>query len=228
MRKLDLLAPTENEKPEPLPQTWENDVFVPLVQNLLGGLATAGLGFVGTVAIAEWQRWSIDPVGAGMWCALVGGSVAFGFTVLRYFGDDLGLLRAAYRLGWHHRDGEVNALHAELESLKRTLASLQGDQPTSTNANATTERMERAYRHAKELLEIGYNGGNTARASDDHGIGQQDWRRAKQLLEAAGILANGQFTERTLGLAIRRLDGLYHSQIEKAGESRAYKPAWLL
>src|SRR4051812_30914086 len=79
------------------PQTWTADILVPMTQNVFGGIALGAFGFIGFVAVSEWQQvlWQADD--ALLWCILLGAAVPCLMTVVRFFGDDVGLITQAYK-----------------------------------------------------------------------------------------------------------------------------------
>src|SRR5436309_1981333 len=100
-----------------LPPSWESHVLIPLTQNLLGGVAVGGLGMIGVIAYTGAVGNVVDLYNASIWCALAGGLVACIVTIIRFFGDDLGIVTTAYRMGYQARDAEVSALHMEIRAL---------------------------------------------------------------------------------------------------------------
>ena len=102
---------TEDEREKPTqripPPTWASHVLIPLAQNVAGGMAVWGLGLIGymTIQYTRALPWDLD--GARLWCGFVGGAVTCLVTVIRFFGDDLGLLASAYKLGQASRDAEI-------------------------------------------------------------------------------------------------------------------------
>src|SRR6478672_7198477 len=94
----DTLALTLQEQQLSQP-TWTTDILVPLTQNICGGAALGALGFIGFVAVSEWHQvlWHADD--ALLWCILLGAAVTCTMTVIRFFGDDLGLLTTTYKAG---------------------------------------------------------------------------------------------------------------------------------
>src|SRR3954466_153699 len=92
----DSLAMSIQEQPVEQ-QTWTADIFVPLTQNICGGAALGGLGFIGFVAVSEWHHIVWYAGDALLWCLLLGAAVTCLMTVIRFFGNDLGLLTTAYK-----------------------------------------------------------------------------------------------------------------------------------
>ena len=109
-------------KVEAPPQTWTADVGVPLMQNVLGGVATAGI-----VAIA-WRAFGELPADWWLPSALAGAGVACLATLTRFFADDVGIVAIAYKSGRRSRDAEVNALHLQVREAQDAM-TMAGQRP---------------------------------------------------------------------------------------------------
>src|SRR6476619_2215752 len=96
-------------------QTWTADILVPLTQNICGGAALGALGFIGFVAVSEWRQVLWHAVDALLWCLLLGSAATCLMTVLRFFGDDMGLLTAAYKAGQRSMLPRISALETNLQ-----------------------------------------------------------------------------------------------------------------
>jgi hypothetical protein len=180
-----------DEQPQPAPVTWIGHVLVPLVQNLLGGVAVAALGAIAVQAVT-------GDVGtqAMTWCALVGGAVACTFTVLRFFGDDLGIVTGAYRAGRRSRDAQIAAL--QLQVSEANDAASFGDATPSATIGKRQEMARAAHANARLIIKVAFQGDSIARgAMVDRGVGQRDWERAMALCRAAGVIDDqGRLTPR--------------------------------
>src|SRR4029434_1267955 len=84
------------------PQAWTADVFVPLAQNLCGGIAVGMLGYIGYMAYTASYGAALLGSSARLWCLLAGGAVACLMTILRFFSDDLGIVVAAAKAAHAH------------------------------------------------------------------------------------------------------------------------------
>src|SRR5258706_11761302 len=96
MQNVRPTLPIDDDNLLPLP-TWEAHVLIPITQNILGGVAVGALGFIGVIAYTGAINNIVDLYNAGVWCGLAGGIVTCIITIIRFFGDDLGIVLAAYR-----------------------------------------------------------------------------------------------------------------------------------
>lgn len=216
-------------EPESLPPspTWETHIVIPLVQNLAGGVAVFALCWIITVGLGHYLLWDLILRQLAFWSALLGAAVAAGMTIVRFFGDELGLLATAYRLGKRSADAQVNALIAENEQLHATARELRKTS-TSHRAVAMTERINQTQTDAEHLLSLAYSGHSIAREKVSAYISQRPWERAIQLLRAAGCLdANGALTEPNLALSLQRLR-TYTDANRTQAANPAWRPAWFV
>ncbi len=122
----------------PAPVSWTTHYLIQLVQALTTGAMVAG------VLAAAWFWISAGDLPSWWWaaCATVTGVWATFWTIVRFHGEETGLMRAWYRAGARSRDAEVNALWVELETL-RDAATAGNGTPSSDSekriavANAT-------------------------------------------------------------------------------------------
>ena len=173
------------------PVTWISHVLVPLTQNIVGGVAVTGLG-----CIAVQATTGTITQAALMWCALAGGVVTCVITVLRFFGDDFGLYRAAYNAGRRSRDAQIAALQLQLSEAQD--AAGFGDATPSATIGKRQEMAREAHANARLIIKVAFAGDSISRAAmADRGVGQRDWERAMALLRAAGVLdEQGRLTPR--------------------------------
>lgn len=215
----------EGDGLKPDPPTWSSHVLVPLTQNILGGIAVGGLGFIGFAATQTWRNvlWFADD--ALLWCALAGGAVTCVITVVRFFGDDLGIIAKAYSAGQHSRDGQVNALMLEIRTLRDANHAAQADGTASSATKREAEFMQRAYKDAQTLIKVRFAGDSIKRAAmAERGMGQQDWQRAIRLLKASGVMNNdGVIVVKTAKQALDALDGRIKADREHGDK---FTPAW--
>lgn len=206
-------------------QTWTGDILVPLTQNIFGGAALGGLGFILFVAVSEWRHilWYADD--ALLWCILLGSAITCLMTVIRFFGDDVGLLTAAYKAGQRSMLPRISALETNLQA---TSDVLQGKYEHTREESRLTEVLTRAKTDAERLIRLYFEGQKIDRKSmTDRGMGQRDWERARRLLQGAGILAgNGEFVIKTPAEAIEQLQQRYTLDAKHNGRTRAFTPAW--
>lgn len=204
------------------PQTFAADIFVPLLQNLIGGGAAAGLGVIVTTAINRWQGSSIDPNALATWCALAGGFVTCTATIVRFFGDDIGLLRTAYRAGKDSMRLRVNALELELQAARTQIAKLIG----KTNALPPTKKMQelqRVYKAAQHLIHWHFEQLPIDRRScEQRHMPQSDWRRARHLLIAAGVMNDTGITIQTLPETLAKVHAHYQKAVTLGGNAENF------
>lgn len=220
-RNQTVAAGLDNQpQPQSAPVTWIGHVLVPLVQNILGGVAVAGLGIIGVQAVTGDVSSQ-----AASWCALVGGAVACLFTVLRFFGDDLGIVTGAFRAGSRSRDAQVAELQLQLRSMQE---AMETHKIPSAQLAQRQEMAQKAHANAALIIKVAFSGDTISRsAMFDRGVGQRDWERAMSLLKAAGVLdAQGQLTPRlTPKLALQALDELVSKDMKQLGNNR-FTPGW--
>src|SRR5215212_10363580 len=132
-------------------QTWTADILVPLTQNICGGVALGGLGFIGFVAVSEWQHIVWYTGDALLWCILLGAAITCMMTVLRFFGDDLGLLTTAYKAGQRSMLPRISALETNLQA---TQDVLQGKYEYTSDEARLKEVLMRARTDAERLIRL--------------------------------------------------------------------------
>ncbi|HRW09276.1 MAG TPA: hypothetical protein P5121_29450, partial [Caldilineaceae bacterium] len=91
----DLAAVAADERP----QSFAADIFVPLLQNIIGGAAVAGILAIVSMAGGRWTNRPLVVEDVAFWSLIAGGAVACTVTVIRFFGDDIGIIRHAYMRG---------------------------------------------------------------------------------------------------------------------------------
>ncbi len=221
-RNQTVAAGLDNQpQPQSAPVTWIGHVLVPLTQNMLGGVAVAGLGAIAVQAVTGEVTSQ-----ALVWCALVGGAVACGFTVLRFFGDDLGIVTGAFRAGRRSRDAQVAELQLQLRSMQEAVQA-HGGMPSAQLAQRQ-QMAQKAQANAALMIKVAFSGDNISRSAMlDRGVGQRDWERAMSLLKAAGVLdAQGQLTPRqTPKAALQAVDALVANDMKRLSDNR-FMPGW--
>ncbi len=206
-------------------QTWTADILVPLTQNICGGTALGALGFIGFVAVSEWRRmvWYADD--ALLWCLLLGSAVTCVMTVIRFFGDDLGLMTQAYKAGQRSMLPRISALETNLQA---TSDVLHGKYEHTSEQAQVLEVLTRARTNAERLIRLYFEGQKIDRKSMvERGMGQREWERARRLLQGAGIVAgDGKFVSQTPAEAIEQLHAKYMTAAKQKGQQRTFTPAW--
>jgi hypothetical protein len=207
------------------PQTWTSDVLVPLTQNLCGGLAVGGLGFIAFVAVHEWRTIPWKSADVLLWCLLAGGAVTCAMTILRFFSDDLGITVQAYHAGQRSMLPRISALETQLQAAQEALAGKH--QHTSAEARLL-EVMSRARTDAERLIRLYFEGDKIDRLSmAGRGMGQRDWERARRLLQAAGVIdGSGRFIVATPAAALKHVHDRFTTDARRKGSQSSFTPAW--
>jgi hypothetical protein len=203
------------------PVTWISHVLVPLTQNIVGGIAVAGLGCI-AVQAATGQ---VTP-NAAVWCALAGGVVTCVVTVLRFFGDDFGLYRAAYNAGRRSRDAQIAALQLQVSDA-HDAAGFDDAAPSAT-IGKRQEMARAAHANARLIIRVAFQGDSISRAAMlDRGVGQRDWERAMALCRAAGVIDDeGKLTPRiTPKQALDALAQLVAKDAPRMADGK-FTPGW--
>jgi hypothetical protein len=184
----------EEEYKELVTPTWVTGFFLPLAQNLAGGVAVAAMGMIGVVAFLGTTATWIDLYNASIWCLLVGGVPACLLTVWRFWGDELGLFTATYRAGYADAQAaltpQINHLQLLLDAAydAQNAVESEGGGATAT-MKKNQELMERARKDAATIIKVAFQGDSVARAAmDSRGMGRRDWERATNLLKASGAM----------------------------------------
>lgn len=228
MATTNMQLPTTTEKPET--PTWVSHVLIPLTQNIVGGLACTTLTTIATYAVAASQARPLDAETVALWNGLVGAVVAASMTVIRFFGDDIGLLQIAYRAGAASRDDEVNALQLEMEEAQRLIDQLNGVTISSGARDELIDRCQRSREHALELVRRRLAGEEYRRKqlNASKAMNQHDWNRAYALLCQAGVIDRDtkKMGARTVHEAQRLIDPVYENGLQLA--KRGGRPAWLM
>lgn len=217
-----MLTPIEQTATSPPPQSLEHHVVVPLLQNLAGGTAAGTLTYI-CFAIADHYT---DVL---FWSLIIGIAATSLATIIRFFGDDLGIVTAAYRSGAASRTEEVNRLTNELNALRTALA---GSQRTAISSTKTSklDMLKRSYDHAKVMTENGIRGRPIDRrtCNGQYKIGEGDFGRAYRLLQEAGI-RNQQdaFTVDRVAEATQQLRNYFNHHYQLAASNPKYNPPWL-
>ena len=203
-------------------QTFAADIFIPLLQNVIGGLAVAGLCAIAAVAVAEIAGVPLPTASVAFWCLLVGGTVTCLVTVVRFFGDDIGLVRLAYRRGQDNMRLRVNALELELQAARSQLAQVL-DKTRAIPPTAALQQLERIYTAAKHLIHWHFEALPIDRRScESRNMAQADWRRARHLLLAAGVLDESGISAKTLPEALARAHVHYQKLVSLGGHDERF------
>lgn len=214
----------QQAQPRIPPPTFTSHILIPLGQNLLGGLAVWGAGLIGYLFLRQASGGYVNIESARFWAGLTGGMVTCLVTVIRFFGDDLGLLAAAYKAGQASRDAEIANLQLMLRSLRDAKTSAQAA-GTDNAEKREQEFMQRAKADARKLIEIHFNGDSISRqALATRGMGQRDWERAVRLLKAAGVMnADGAIDIKSPALALKAIEVRLK---DDRAHGETFTPAW--
>ena len=184
------------------PQGFAADIFVPLLQNVIGGLAAAGLCAILSLAVATWFGADPDLVAMSFWCLLLGGTVMCLATVVRFFGDDVGLLHLAYKRGRDSQRLRISALELELGAAQGQVKALL-EQTSSIPSSEAAYQMERIFKAAKHLVHWHFeNLPIDRRSCEARNMVQSEWRKARHLLITAGVMDEQGITAENLTEAL--------------------------
>lgn len=213
-----------NQPPET--PTWVTHYLLPLAQNLTGGAAVSVFVFLGVIAYTGLANPLIDLYNAGVWCSLAGGAVACILTIIRFFGDELGLLQAAYNAGYNAREPEVSALHMELHTLRTDMTVEQAEGSARSAISKRQQQDAKQLESANKLISVFFSGGVISREAMDKNsrMGRADWDAGIRLLKAAGVAdANNNIVATNAGVAMRAV-----KEVMDADRARGDKfvPKW--
>lgn len=160
-------------------------VVIPILQNVIGGIAVAGA--ILTVQGGVWLLWGWWSDEALLGAVGVGAMVAFMATFIRFFADDVGLLRTAYRAGQEVSAQQMEALQRELNEERREHADTENRLRTAqSELNSRTVHISDLYdaetrRRASLAIEYWF----------DHG--QKQWLSREIAMDKNGVF---QWTKR--------------------------------
>lgn len=190
-----------------IPVTWETAIVIPLVQNIIGGLAVGAFLAILAYAWADANTLPVEQDQLLRWALIIGATVCCAATFVRFFGDDVGMLAGAYRKGQKSRDAEIAALQLELRAAFDAHRAVEVN-GTKSAVDKQQELVQRARNDAMKLVEVAFNGDSISRsAMNGRGMGRWDWERASRLLRAAGAMdGDGNITVRTPAQAQQAVD----------------------
>ena len=207
-------------------QNWEGNVLVPLVQNAAGGVAAAIMIATVTYAWDYANGLATDGWELLRWGVIIGVAVAAIATIVRFFGDEVGLMRAAYVAGQRSRDEEIQRLNRQISLMEQQ--QQPGAMQDATAVNARLGQMAGDRDNAVKLLKILLDGGSVARSNSEHGLGRRPWERAVALLEKAKIYNHDskELLVENRSEALRALAEFYDDQYRLAQDNSSFHPAW--
>lgn len=207
-------------------QNWEGNVLVPLVQNAAGGVAAAIMIATVTYAWDYANGLATDGWELLRWGVIIGVAVAAIATIVRFFGDEVGLMRAVYVAGQRSRDDEIQRLNRQISLMEQQ--QQPGAMQDATAVNARLGQMAGDRDNAVKLLKILLDGGSVARSNSEHGLGRRPWERAVALLEKAKIYNHDskELLVENRSEALRALAEFYDDQYRLAQDNSSFHPAW--
>lgn len=207
-------------------QNWEGNVLVPLVQNAAGGVAAAIMIATVTYAWDYANGLATDGWELLRWGVIIGVAVAAIATIVRFFGDEVGLMRAVYVAGQRSRDDEIQRLNRQISLMEQQ--QQPGAMQDATAVNARLGQMAGDRDNAVKLLKILLDGGSVARSNSEHGLGRRPWERAVALLEKAKIYNHDskELLVENRSEVLRALAEFYDDQYRLAQDNSSFHPAW--
>lgn len=207
-------------------QNWEGNVLVPLVQNAAGGVAAAIMIATVTYAWDYANGLATDGWELLRWGVIIGVAVAAIATIVRFFGDEVGLMRAVYVAGQRSRDDEIQRLNRQISLMEQQ--QQPGAMQDATAVNARLGQMAGDRDNAVKLLKILLDGGSVARSNSEHGLGRRPWERAVALMEKAKIYNHDskELLVENRSEALRALAEFYDDQYRLAQDNSSFHPAW--
>jgi hypothetical protein len=207
------------------PVSWTANYLIQLVQALTTGGMVAGL-------VASFWYWAAKGDLPTWWwavCLTVLGVWATFWTIVRFHGEETGLMRAWYRAGQRSRDGEVNALWVEVETLRD--AATAGNGAPSSESEKRIAVANATLKNARLLLRVVYTYGPeqaSRKPMDERKMGQRDWERARRLCMAAGVLDElMQPKVHSLAEAVRAVEELHAAGVQTLRGSKTSGVAYL-
>lgn len=207
-------------------QNWEGNVLVPLVQNAAGGVAAAIMIATVTYAWDYANGLATDGWELLRWGVIIGVAVAAIATIVRFFGDEVGLMRAVYVAGQRSRDDEIQRLNRQISLMEQQ--QQPGAMQDATVVNARLGQMAGDRDNAVKLIKILLDGGSVARSNSEHGLGRRPWERAVALMEKAKIYNHDskELLVENRSEALRALAEFYDDQYRLAQDNSSFHPAW--
>jgi len=209
----------------PPPQTWETSIVIPLAQNILGGLAVALLIGLPTLGIFNQFSLPLQEDDLIIWCLIIGGIVASFATVIRFFGDDIGVVQMAYRLAWDQQEVRIEALQRELRQAMEEVKKANRDQ-LHVPRTKRTKQLEQIRQDALHIISWYFERiPIDRRACERRNMPQRAWRNARRLLIAAGVMNDQNFLSPSSAEALRLVNEHYNSLIAASENRENYIPA---
>jgi len=202
------------------PQDWTNNFLIPLCQNVVGGMAVSCLSAIGTMLFTNASNATIQDVAIGS-----GALVACGFTAIRFFGDDVGILGAAFRAGQQSQQAEINRLQSQLYDANQQLDQLTSKPDIAIGGTRNNQQILDACADAEKLIRWAFDGQAVSRAAcAKRGIKQRAWERANKVLVNAGIIANGRWMADSPQAALGQLQQHFDRRSKQSQQANMVTP----
>lgn len=199
-------------------QTWQSDVFVPTVQNIIGGASTGLLIWLGHY----WWTSQQPPKETELSALLIGAMIAALVTIVRFFGDDLGIVNGAFWLGVRSQKPRIEALQIELAEA-RELAQRLGKSGSPVAPTKELRRVEDVTKSASYLIRWHFEGLDIDRRScESRNMPQKAWRDGRKMLIAAGVHNGQEIIISSIALARQKLEEHYRRLVEAGGQLESY------
>lgn len=199
-------------------QAWQSDIFLPLVQNFIGGLATALLASTAVYLLFSTDQDTIVTSGI-----VVGIIVTCGFTIIRFFSDDLGLIQRAYSAGQHSMVPQINRLQLQLHDANEQLDQLSGKADIAAPTR-NGQQMLQVCSDAESMIRWHFAGRGISRGDcAERGLGQRRWERAKEALSNSNVY-DGQWKTDTVQSALGLLQSHYKRRVGQSTAENIYTP----
>jgi hypothetical protein len=186
---------------------------------------------VAGVLAAAWFWISAGDLPSWWWaaCATVTGVWATFWTIVRFHGEETGLMRAWYRAGARSRDAEVNALWMELETLRDAATAGNGTPSSESERRIAVANVTLV--NARKLLRVVYEYGPAQGSRipmKGRNMEQRDWERARRLCMAAGAIDElMQPKAGNLAAAVRQVEELHAAGVATLRGSKHSGVAYL-
>jgi len=194
--------------PNSQPQTWSENVLIPLVQNVIGGMAVSALAAVSTAFLFNSSTY-----------------VTCGFTTIRFFGDDLGLFSTAFRAGQKSQQSEIDRLSDLLYDAQSLIEKMESDPKIEVGTTRNHQQILDAVADAEKIIRWAFDGHSISRAAcGRRGMKQRAWERANKVIHNAGIVRDGRWTHGSRSEAMKALKKHFDRRSKQSKSSNIVTP----
>jgi len=174
----------------------------------IGGMAVSALAAVATSLMLNSSADVVRDV------AIVFGTfTTCGFTAIRFFGDDLGILKSAFAAGQQSQQFEINRLQNMLHDAESLIEKYDADPQVDIGSTRNNQQILDAVADAEKIIRWAFDGQPISRAACGRkGIKQRAWERANKVLVNAGILRDGHWVHSTQQAAQRALQAHFNKR----------------